>query len=130
MPYEYVDSFIDLLFKVDNDDTDVRKVRKATIFFLNDTFYTVSNLIHKPQDVAIASVLMGAQTMGVIYPGNKYYDMDKFKERLAAADKQNDEPNKYWFRMLDKEIDLKNVNEIINSLYQFYEQIRSPAAKS
>lgn len=124
MPYNYMDEYIDLLFKGD-DESDSKKVRKSSIFFCNDSFYTVANLIHNPKDVALASILLGAKIMNVFYPGHKYYDMDKFKERVAAAGKNEVEQSKYWFKMLDKEIDLKKVNEIINSIYQFYDSVKN-----
>jgi len=125
MPYNHMDEFIDILFNVDKEsDLDCKKVRKAAIFIWNDSFYTVANLTYDPKEVALAAILQGAEIIDVLYPGKKYYDMDKFRERAAKSGKAVQELNKYWFKNLDPSIDIKSVNEIICMIYQFYEKIK------
>ena len=48
--------------------------------------------------------------------------MDKFKSRATKTDgseKQKPESSTYWFKLLDPEIDIKNVNEIVTVLINF-----------
>jgi hypothetical protein len=112
MPYYYMDEYIELLFK-SKEDSDYKKVRKAAIFVCNDSFYTVANLVYGPKDVALAVILIGAKIMGVISPCGKYYDLEKLRQRALENKKTIPESSKYWYKILDPSINLKNVNEII-----------------
>ncbi|CAI2376246.1 unnamed protein product [Moneuplotes crassus] len=119
--YSLMDSFLQKLFSSDEDE--LKKVKKAAIFFLNDSFYTVASLVHKPCDVVLACILLGAQTMNVGYPGKKYYDFKKIK--LAMSKDKFDKPSKYWYKWVNPEIDMENVNEVVTSISNFYTKISS-----
>ena len=46
--YNILDEYLAKLFKFGDDEKELKRVKKAAIFFLNDSFYTISNLVYKP----------------------------------------------------------------------------------
>ena len=75
MPYNYLDDYINLMFRNDDEnegDKDIKKVKKATIFVWNDSFYTSANLIYSPKDVSLACILIGAKIMNINMPSKHF----------------------------------------------------------
>ena len=86
MPYNYLDDYINLLFNNSEElegDKDIKKVKKATIFVCNDSFYTSANLIYNPQEVALAWILIGAKIMNVNMRIIKLYSLLIKKNRIC-----------------------------------------------
>jgi hypothetical protein len=128
MPYNYLDDYIELIFR-GKADPEAKRVRKATIFVCNDTFYTISNLIYDPKNVALASILLGARIVDIQYPGSPEYDLEALRDRVKENGRSEEERTKYWFKMVDPEIDLFIINDIINMMAKFYDKIKLPKPK-
>lgn len=121
MPYQYLDEYLELLF-INKDERKI--VKKTTIFVANDTFYTLANLLHNPKNVALATILVSAKISKVEFPGSENYNLDDFKDRVKEKQRSEIDKTKYWFKMIDTEIELMNVNSIITMIFDFYSQIK------
>mmetsp|Transcript_2519 Transcript_2519/g.2973 ORF Transcript_2519/g.2973 Transcript_2519/m.2973 type:complete len:106 (+) Transcript_2519:561-878(+) len=100
----------------------MKKVKKASIFFLNDSYYTIGSLICKQSEIALACILCGAKAMDIEYPGRKYYQMDKLKEKMNTENQKYS--SNFWFKWLDSDINLENVNRVITLINEFYAKVK------
>ena len=71
-------------------------------------------------------MLLGARIMDIHYPGSKDYDLDELKQRMHEKGRTEEEKTKYWFKMIDPELDLHVVNKVLDSMARFYEKVKRP----
>ena len=123
IPYDFMEPYLELLIE-DENKSELLKVKKATIFFCNDSFYTTANLLYSSKNVCLACALMALQIMKFEIPSSKNYDMDSLMKRIIKKCETKVMNSDYWYKMIDLDLDLEAVTEIIKMVNEFYTKIK------
>ena len=76
--YRFLRKYVSALF----DKEEQELVYRTSLYFLNDSYYTVTGLIHTSKEVALASVFLAAKQHNFEIPIDPYYKFDLFTERI------------------------------------------------